>query len=41
MLEAARDAAPDLPPGEFEIEYVAEDGTRHKTPLAEAAEKMT
>lgn len=37
MLWAVRDAAPDPPPGEFGIEYVAEDGTRHKVPLGEAA----
>jgi hypothetical protein len=37
MLDAARDAAPDLPPGGFEMEYVAEAGTRHKAPFAEAA----
>lgn len=36
-LRAVRDAAPDPPLGEFGIEYVAEDGTRHKVPLAEAA----
>jgi hypothetical protein len=36
-LEAVRDAEPDPPPGEFDIEYVAEDGMRRKMPLAEAS----
>jgi hypothetical protein len=37
MLVAAVDAAREPQPGEFGIEYVAEDGERRKVPLAEAA----
>jgi hypothetical protein len=35
-LTAERGARPGLAPGEFELEYVAEDGTRHTVPLADA-----
>jgi len=35
MLPAVRDTAPDLSANEFEVEYIAEDGTRHRAPLAD------
>ena len=35
-LQAAHGTAPDPPCGEFDIEAVAEDGTRRKVPLASA-----
>ena len=37
MLEAVRGRAPDSPSGEFDVEIVAEDGTRRRVPLASAA----
>jgi hypothetical protein len=36
-LQAVHGTAPDPPCGEFDIEAVAEDGTRRKVPLASAA----
>ena len=35
-LQAVQGTAPDPPCGEFDIEAVAEDGTRRKVPLASA-----
>ena len=35
-LQAVHSTAPDPPCGEFDIEAVAEDGTRRKVPLASA-----
>jgi hypothetical protein len=35
-LQAVHGTAPDPPCGEFDIEAVAEDGTRRKVPLASA-----
>jgi hypothetical protein len=35
-LTASPEQEPPSLPGEFDIEYLAEDGTRHKVPLAEA-----
>ena len=37
MLEAVRGRAPDSPSSEFDVETVAEDGTRRRVPLASAA----
>jgi hypothetical protein len=34
-LSAVRDTAPDLSANEFEVGYIAEDGTRHRVPLAD------
>jgi hypothetical protein len=36
-LQAAQGTAPDLPPGEFDVGTIAEDGTRHRVPLVGAA----
>ena len=35
MLPAGRDTAPDPSANEFEVGYIAEDGTRHRAPLAD------
>ncbi|MGP0023423.1 MAG: hypothetical protein ACLPKE_08660 [Streptosporangiaceae bacterium] len=37
VLATAWGAAPGPVPGEFDVEYIAEDGARHKVPLADAA----
>ena len=37
MLTALQGAAPGLAPGEFDVEYITEDGARDTVPLADAA----
>jgi hypothetical protein len=37
VLTTARSAAPGPVPGEFGVEYLTEDGARHKVPLADVA----
>ena len=34
-LPAVRDTAPDLSANEFEVGYIAGDGTRHRVPVAD------
>lgn len=37
VLTATEVAAPPVPPGGFDVEYIAGDGTKHRVPLAAAA----